>query len=273
MRARLAVTLLFAAGSAACGALFASSDDAPTPATDAGDERPPPVVDAGDEPEVDAAPDTGPPPCEPGATVPATIEADAFLPQGACAGANYFGGGVNMNIAASGVVLVRFGFDTTVETAFAAGKVHSLTLTIEENQKCDSDTTVCLANVPGRFDVRPARTDWVEGPKVFTSYGGADMCRRTNGNPGAGWGANLTADPTTLIGEGIDYGAPVATADVAAGAATLVFAIDGRVAAFPLRAHRTIAFALFGEDGALFVGAQHESVKHPPPKLDVVLCK
>jgi hypothetical protein len=248
----------------ACGALTASSDTTKPPETgDAAIDAAP--ADAGDD-AVDAAPK-----CAPGATVTATIEADTGLSPTECAQSVHHGNDVNMNARSDWFILTRFTLSSAVEQALSTHAVHSMRLTLVENTHCDT-SIVCLANTPGTFEIRPARTDWDEGTAPYVSYGGADSCRRLAGATGAGWGANPKASTLSRIAEGVDYGAPAATFELTDPLGSLVFDLDGDRATFPIRTPTSIAFLVRATSTGVFVAAQKES-KLADPKLEITLCQ
>lgn len=284
-RTVLAIVLMLGATATAGCSLAACSafgaDDPATPpvaptVTPSADAAPIPTQsDGGEASDAGGSQDAsdGAPPCV-ATNESATIEADTFLPTGNCDGSNSFGATTNLNVSSGALAMVRFTWSPAAEAAAVAGRLTSLTLTIDQNPTCDN-TCGTNAHVPGTFSVRPARTDWDEGNGM--PYNGADQCRRTIGTAGGtgfGWGiTQVTASGATLISKADVGETSIANFNLAPGGTKLAFDIPGAGALFGTRDAGKVAFLLVGGASAVFFGAARESAMHPEPALLVRYCK
>lgn len=270
MTSRSLLALLIMTG-VGCGAFGGNGDTevAPAPLPDAGA-----LVDASaaaDAPAADDAADAAPPCTQ--VVYMATIEADTGLSSSDCAGANYLGRMVNMNVSSQFTSLVRFTFPQDVEDAIADSRVKAMTLTLDGNATVDG--TDALKHAPGTFSVHPMRMDWDEGQSPYVSYSGADSCRRLATGSGAGWGGAATASGSSRIAAGTDYAiAAAGSVTTVAADDKLVFSIDPAAALFPIRAPRKISLLVKIAAGSpgVFFAAQRESTKRAAPELAITIC-
>jgi hypothetical protein len=167
--------LLPLVGIAGCGDLYAARDtaDAATDAattSDGGADSPDGGVEAGC-----AQPSTRS--FEPVAdTSPGSLECTGSISRGGDAFA----------ALGPGVLLLRFVLDSDTASAIRGGRAASMVLDLADNSTCEG-TGCDLPATGGALSVHVLRNDWDEGSN--TPYSGADMCRRTSGVPGSGWGA------------------------------------------------------------------------------------
>lgn len=216
-----------AMASGACGELLLSSgdDDEPAPA-------PPPVV-----PAPDAASSDGSPSNDSGSTTDATVigctNPDTRLVVAkedtsalGCAvsvtyGASTFlhAGYQDGNTDGKSFVYLKFELPPEVKSALTNDRVAAARLVLVEDPSQG-------VNKSGALAAHVLRNDWIAG--VGAPYGGADKCRRDEGDPGTGWGFKLgPSSSSTRITQDLDYGVSIGAQSFAAADTQVTILLSG----------------------------------------------
>jgi hypothetical protein len=195
-----------------------------------------------------------------------SAKADTVINDGECDASNYSGGYGYMNVGI-GRGLYRFDIHGALVDAFAEGRVDSMSIELSRDVACLGPSEACPA-AAGTLVARPLRSDWTEGPEIFTPYMGADWCRRGAGQGSASWqapGASGTQDSGDVSGTAlVDASQPSVTIDLDPPAHQ-TFVASGDV---------ELSVMVIAEYGAVFVAATKEQPEpsEPPAKLRGAYC-
>jgi hypothetical protein len=178
-----------------------------------------------------------------------------------------------MNVGTA-VILLRFVLGADVAQGLRTGTVKSLELVLSENSNCEG-TGCGVMPMTGAVSVHVLRNDWVEG--ATAAYAGADMCRRTIGDPGRGWGAaDAAASAATFISRGVDYSNAVGEAPIAPTTTMLAVTLSPSdvAAAWATFGDGTTTISFFVDEyqTGRFVAASSESALRPHPVLKAEIC-
>lgn len=272
MRA-LAATLVFA--SAAAGAAIVSGCDA----FDASGDTPAPPAEAGAPADSgsNSAPDSGggggggDAGGDAGCTTVERVfdvSKDTGWASNGCAMANSFGDFEYLNFD-----MVAMTFREPSDTGIDLATVTAMRLELAADPNCSG----CAGGLPtkaGNVSIHPMRIDWVERVAVGGTYAGADACRRTDGNPGKGWGPDRPAGGGTMIASPVDFDGLAGTLtlnnnDVAVKATLDPAAFKAR---FGGRTVIEIGVLLIRDSNGRIVIASKESKTLPKPRLILTTC-